>query len=60
MMTSGTRPAAREPADRDQITAAVTARYAGLARAGFTGITLTPTHQVADGVHSAIIRAAKP
>jgi len=32
----------------------------GLARAGFTGITITPTRQVADGVHSAIIRAAKP
>jgi arsenite methyltransferase len=33
---------------------------AGLAAAGFTGITITPTHQVADGVHSAIIRAARP
>jgi arsenite methyltransferase len=32
----------------------------GLARAGFTGITITPTHQVADGVHAAIIRAARP
>jgi SAM-dependent methyltransferase len=32
----------------------------GLTRAGFTGITITPTHQVGDGVHSAIIRAAKP
>jgi arsenite methyltransferase len=32
----------------------------GLARAGFTGITVTPTHQVADGVHAAIIRAARP
>jgi hypothetical protein len=32
----------------------------GLARAGFTGITITPTHQVADGMHSAIIRAVKP
>jgi SAM-dependent methyltransferase len=32
----------------------------GLAQAGFTTITITPTHQVADGVHSAIIGAAKP
>jgi SAM-dependent methyltransferase len=32
----------------------------GLSRAGFTGITITPTHQVADGLHSAIIRASKP
>jgi SAM-dependent methyltransferase len=32
----------------------------GLAAAGFTGITVTPTHQVADGMHSAIIKAHKP
>jgi SAM-dependent methyltransferase len=32
---------------------------AGLAAAGFTAITITST-QVADGVHSAIIRAARP
>jgi SAM-dependent methyltransferase len=32
---------------------------AGLAAAGFTAIAITPTHQVADGVHSAIIRAAR-
>jgi len=32
----------------------------GLTRAGFTGITITPTHQVADGLHSAIIRASRP
>jgi arsenite methyltransferase len=32
----------------------------GLARAGFTGISITPTHQVADGLHSAIVRAARP
>ena len=32
----------------------------GLTRAGFTGITITPTHQVADGVHATIIRAARP
>jgi len=33
---------------------------AGLAAAGFTAIAITPTHQAADGVHSAIIRAARP
>jgi SAM-dependent methyltransferase len=33
---------------------------AGLAAAGFTGTTITRTHQVADGVHSAIIRAVRP
>jgi SAM-dependent methyltransferase len=32
----------------------------GLAAAGFTAITITLAHQVADGVHSAIIRAARP
>jgi SAM-dependent methyltransferase len=32
----------------------------GLAAAGFTAITITPTHRVADGVHSAVIRAARP
>jgi SAM-dependent methyltransferase len=32
----------------------------GLAAAGFTDITVTPTHRVADGMHSAIIRARKP
>jgi SAM-dependent methyltransferase len=31
----------------------------GLARAGFTGITITATHQVADGLHSAIVRATR-
>jgi SAM-dependent methyltransferase len=39
---------------------AVTEYRDGLARAGFTGITITPTHQVADGVHAAIIRATRP
>ena len=34
---------------RDQLTAA-----------GFSDITITPTHQVADNMHSAIIRADKP
>ena len=32
----------------------------GLAAAGFSDITITPTHQVADGMHSAIIRASQP
>ena len=33
---------------------------AGLAAAGFTDITVTRTHEVADGMHSAIITARKP
>ncbi|SFD15421.1 arsenite methyltransferase [Streptomyces aidingensis] len=33
---------------------------AGLAAAGFTGISLTPTHQVAEGMHSVVVRATKP
>jgi arsenite methyltransferase len=33
---------------------------AGLTAAGFTDVTVTPTHQAADGMHSAIIRAIKP
>jgi arsenite methyltransferase len=32
---------------------------AGLAAAGFTAIAIASTHEVADGVHSAIIRAAR-
>ncbi|WP_405653826.1 arsenite methyltransferase [Streptomyces sp. NBC_00019] len=32
----------------------------GLEAAGFTAVEVTPTHQVADGMHSAIIRASKP
>jgi len=32
----------------------------GLAAAGFTAITITAAHQPADGLHSAIIRAARP
>jgi arsenite methyltransferase len=31
-----------------------------LETAGFTGVEIIPTHQVADGMHSAIIRAIKP
>ncbi|MFD5842373.1 arsenite methyltransferase [Streptomyces chartreusis] len=33
---------------------------AGLEAAGFTGVEITPTHPVADGMHSAIVRAVKP
>ncbi|MFD5144793.1 arsenite methyltransferase [Streptomyces sp. NPDC058401] len=33
---------------------------AGLEAAGFTDIEITPTHGVADGMHSAIVRATKP
>jgi arsenite methyltransferase len=32
----------------------------GLAHAGFTTISITATHEVADGLHSAIVRAARP
>ncbi|MGH3684621.1 MAG: hypothetical protein ACRDQY_21575 [Pseudonocardiaceae bacterium] len=32
----------------------------GLGAAGFTNIEITPTHQVANGMHSVIIRAVKP
>jgi arsenite methyltransferase len=32
----------------------------GLATAGFSDIAITATHQVADGMHSAIVRARKP
>ena len=36
-------------------------QYAGLLRtAGFTGVTITPTHEAGTGLHSAIIQAAKP
>ncbi|MEE1813903.1 arsenite methyltransferase [Streptomyces sp. SP18ES09] len=33
---------------------------AGLETAGFTDIEITPTHAVADGMHSAIVKATKP
>jgi arsenite methyltransferase len=33
---------------------------AGLAAAGFTGVSVDFTHQVGDGLHSAIIKATKP
>jgi arsenite methyltransferase len=32
----------------------------GLADAGFVDIEITPSHEVADGMHSAIVRARKP
>jgi arsenite methyltransferase len=32
----------------------------GLAGAGFVDIVISPTHEVADGMHSAIVRARKP
>ncbi|MFE7274193.1 arsenite methyltransferase [Streptomyces sp. NPDC057623] len=32
----------------------------GLEAAGFTGVEITPTHAVADGMNSAIVRAVKP
>ena len=32
----------------------------GLARAGFVDISIEPTHSVADGMHSATVRATKP
>ena len=32
----------------------------GLAEAGFTDVSVEPTHAVADGMHSAVVRAAKP
>jgi arsenite methyltransferase len=33
---------------------------AGLAAAGFAAVSVTCTHQVGDGLHSAIIKATKP
>src|SRR5664280_240572 len=33
---------------------------AGLHEVGFTDVSLTPTHQAADGMHAAIIRATRP
>ena len=38
----------------------VTEYREGLTAAGFTAVEITPTHEVADGMHSAIIRATKP
>ena len=32
----------------------------GLEKVGFTGISIEPSHSVADGMHSAIIKASKP
>jgi ubiquinone/menaquinone biosynthesis C-methylase UbiE len=41
-------------------TLSISEYYDGLAAAGFIDITITRTHQVAEGMHSAIIRATKP
>ncbi|MBV7695108.1 arsenite methyltransferase [Streptomyces sp. TRM70350] len=38
----------------------VTEYREGLEAAGFTDVSITPTHSVADGMHSAIVRATKP
>ena len=38
----------------------VTEYHQGLTDAGFTDVQVEPTHQVADSMHSAIIRATKP
>jgi 2-polyprenyl-3-methyl-5-hydroxy-6-metoxy-1,4-benzoquinol methylase len=38
----------------------LSARRVGLAGAGFAAISITTTHQVADGLHAAVIRAARP
>jgi len=60
------RLTARERAERgsyvDCIAGALsfTEYQESLAAAGFTGIDITATHQVGDGLHSAIIRAVKP
>ncbi|MBI4728080.1 MAG: arsenite methyltransferase [Acidobacteria bacterium] len=32
----------------------------GLTRAGFAGVSVTPTHEVLDGIHAAVVRAVKP
>jgi hypothetical protein len=42
----------------DGVRERVRPRYAEAA--GFTAITIMPTHQVAGGLHSAIIQATKP
>jgi hypothetical protein len=33
---------------------------AGLAAAGFAGVSVTFSHQLGDGIHSAIVKATKP
>jgi arsenite methyltransferase len=38
----------------------VTEYEAGLRAAGFDAVSVTFTHEVADGLHGAIIRATKP
>ncbi|GHE75935.1 arsenite S-adenosylmethyltransferase [Amycolatopsis deserti] len=57
---------AAERAERGEYTGCIAgalsfAEYrAGLAEAGFTGIEITPTHEAAENMHSAIVRATKP
>jgi arsenite methyltransferase len=57
---------AAERAERGEYTACIAgalsfAEYRkGLAEAGFTGIEITPTHEAAENMHSAVVRAAKP
>jgi SAM-dependent methyltransferase len=56
----------RQRAERGSYTGCIAGAWsfaeyrAGLATAGFTGISLTASHQVAAGMHSVIIRAVKP
>jgi arsenite methyltransferase len=51
-----------DPTRREPIAGALSTREyrAGPAVAGLTDITVTHTHPVAEGLHSAIIRAVKP
>ncbi|MFJ8815189.1 arsenite methyltransferase [Amycolatopsis thermoflava] len=57
---------AADRAERGEYTACIAgaltfAEYReGLAAAGFTGIEITPTHEAAANMHSAIVRATKP
>ncbi|MEU0468434.1 arsenite methyltransferase [Amycolatopsis sp. NPDC006131] len=57
---------AADRAERGEYTACIAgaltfAEYrAGLAGAGFADIEITPTHEAADSMHSAIVRATKP
>ncbi|MGW4593644.1 arsenite methyltransferase [Amycolatopsis thermoflava] len=57
---------AGERAERGEYTACIAGALAfaeyreGLAGAGFTGVEITPTHEAAENMHSAIVRATKP
>jgi hypothetical protein len=59
-LTPAQRTAPRRPRWLHRRGAFLAEYHDGLARAGFTGISITATHHVGDGVHSAIIRAARP